>query len=110
MVEETTETDVICRVINGGLLCERKGINLPGVSLPIDSLTEKDIVDLKWAVEQKADYIALSFVRSASDCVRAKDLIKEAGGHAPLIAKIEKSEAIDHLDGIIAAADGLIVA
>src|SRR5258705_1737419 len=109
-VEETTDTDVICRVINGGLLGERKGINLPGVTLPIDSLTEKDIVDLKWAVEQKADYIALSFVRSADDCERAKKLITEAGGRAPLIAKIEKAEAIDHLDEIIAAADGVMVA
>jgi len=109
-VEETTDTDVICRVINGGLLGERKGINLPGVTLPIDSLTEKDIVDLKWAVEQKADYIALSFVRSADDCERAKKLITEAGGRAPLIAKIEKAEAIDHLDEIIAAADGIMVA
>ena len=109
-VESTTDTEVICRVINGGILGERKGINLPGVSLPIDSLTEKDIVDLKWAVGQKADYIALSFVRRASDCERAKKLIQDAGGHAPLIAKIEKAEAIDHLDDIIAAADGVMVA
>jgi pyruvate kinase len=109
-VESTTDTDVICRVVNGGLLAERKGINLPGVSLPIDSLTEKDLVDLKWAVEQKADYIALSFVRRASDCERAKKLIGDAGGRAPLVAKIEKAEAIDHLDEIIAAADGIMVA
>lgn len=109
-VEQTTDTDVVCRVIDGGMLGERKGINLPGVPLPIDSLTEKDIVDLKWAVEQKADYIALSFVRRASDCERAKQLIAEAGGRAPLIAKIEKAEAIDHLDEIIAAADGIMVA
>jgi pyruvate kinase len=109
-VESTTDTDVICRVVNGGLLGERKGINLPGVTLPIDSLTEKDIVDLKWAVGQKADYIALSFVRRASDCERAKSLIQEAGGTAPLVAKIEKAEAIDHLDAIIAAADGVMVA
>jgi len=110
IVESTTDTDVICRVIDGGLLGERKGINLPGVALPIDSLTEKDIVDLNWAVQQKADYIALSFVRRASDCKRAKRLINEAGGHAPLVAKIEKAEAIDHLDEIIAAADGIMVA
>jgi pyruvate kinase len=110
IVESTTDTDVVCRVIDGGLLGERKGINLPGVALPIDSLTEKDIVDLKWAVQQNVDYIALSFVRRAADCERAKQLIKEAGGHAPLIAKIEKAEAIDHLDEIIAAADGLMVA
>jgi len=110
IVESTTDTDVVCKVIEGGLLAERKGINLPGVTLPIDSLTEKDIVDLKWAVEQNADYIALSFVRSGSDCERAKELINEAGGRAPLIAKIEKAEAIDHLDEIIAAADGVMVA
>ncbi len=110
LVESTSDTDVICKVIDGGMLGERKGINLPGVALPIDSLTEKDIVDLKWAVEQDVDYIALSFVRRASDCERAKRLINEAGGHAPLIAKIEKAEAIDHLDEIIAAADGLMVA
>ena len=110
VVESTDDTDVICRVVDGGLLGERKGINLPGVALPIDSLTEKDLVDLKWAVEQDADYIALSFVRRASDCEYAKKLIAEAGGRAPLIAKIEKAEAIDHLDEIIAAADGVMVA
>jgi pyruvate kinase len=110
IVESTTDTDVICKVVDGGLLGERKGINLPGVALPIASLTDKDIVDLKWAVEQNADYIALSFVRTASDCEHAKKLIQEAGGRAPLIAKIEKAEAIDHLDEIIAAADGLMVA
>ena len=110
IVESADDTDVVCRVIDGGLLAERKGINLPGVALPIDSLTEKDIIDLKWAVEQNADYIALSFVRRASDCEHAKKLISEAGGRAPLIAKIEKAEAIDHLDEIIAAADGIMVA
>src|SRR5204862_6638995 len=101
---------VICRVVDGGMLGERKGINLPGVPLPIDSLTEKDIIDLKWAVAQNADYIALSFVRRAEDCERANQMIKEAGGHAPLIAKIEKAEAIDHLDQIIEAAGGIMVA
>ena len=110
IVESANDTDVVCRVIDGGLLAERKGINLPGVALPIDSLTEKDLVDLKWAVQQNADYIALSFVRRASDCEHAKQLISEAGGRAPLIAKIEKAEAIDHLDEIIAAADGIMVA
>src|ERR1051325_11375156 len=109
-VESTTRTEVVCRVINGGNLGERKGINLPGVSLPIDSLTEKDISDLKWAVAQNVDYIALSFVRRAEDCTRAKDLIREYGGHAPLVAKIEKAEAIDHLNEIIATADAVMVA
>jgi len=110
MVERTTETDVVCRVINGGVLGERKGINLPGISLPIDSLTKKDLVDLRWAIKQDADYIALSFVRSAEDCIRAKSLIAEGGGHAPLVAKIEKAEAIEHLDAIIEAADAIMVA
>jgi pyruvate kinase len=109
-VESTTKTDVVCRVINGGVLGERKGINLPGVPLPIDSLTEKDLADLKWAVEQNVDYIALSFVRTAEDCSRAQSLIREAGGRAPLVAKIEKAEAIDHLDEIIATADAVMVA
>ncbi len=110
VVESTTKTDVICLVINGGVLGERKGINLPGVSLPIESLTDKDIEDLHWAVAQSVDYIALSFVRRAEDCARAKTLIMEAGGHAPLVAKIEKAEAIDHLDEIIATADAVMVA
>jgi pyruvate kinase len=109
-VERTTETDVVCRVINGGVLGERKGINLPGVNLPIPSLTDKDRRDLQWAVRQSVDYIALSFVRRASDCLEAKTLIENAGGHQPLVAKIEKAEAIANLDEIIAAADGVMVA
>ncbi|HEY0350431.1 MAG TPA: pyruvate kinase [Pyrinomonadaceae bacterium] len=109
-VESTTATDVVTRVINGGMLGERKGINLPGVTLPIPSLTEKDRDDLKWAAQQKVDYFALSFVRSGKDCAEAKDLIKQAGSSAPLIAKIEKAEAIIHLDEIVATADGVMVA
>jgi pyruvate kinase len=110
LVESTNETDVVCRVINGSVLGERKGINLPGISLPIASLTEKDIEDLNWAVAHDVDYIALSFVRRAEDCAQAKSLINKAGGRAPLVAKIEKAEAIDHLDEIIAAADAIMVA
>lgn len=109
-VESTTDTDVITRVINGGILGERKGINLPGITLPIPSLTEKDREDLKWAAQQGVDYFALSFVRSGNDCTAAKELIKNAGSAAPLIAKIEKAEAIDHLDEIIAVSDGVMVA
>src|SRR5580765_6684664 len=109
-VESTTATEVVTRVINGGMLGERKGINLPGVTLPIPSLTEKDRDDLKWAAQQDVDYFALSFVRSGADCTEAKELIRSAGSAAPLIAKIEKSEAIDHLEEIIDAADGVMVA
>ena len=110
VVERTTDTDVISRVVNGGQLGERKGINMPGSTLPIPSLTDKDRRDLQWAVRQDTDYIALSFVRRAEDCLEAKSLIKAAGGNQPLIAKIEKAEAIDHLDAIISAADGVMVA
>jgi len=110
IVESTSKTEVVCRVINGGVLGERKGINLPGVPLPIASLTEKDRRDLRWAVGQNAEYIALSFVRRAEDCIDAKNLIHEAGGNAPLVAKIEKAEAIDNLDEIIIAADAVMVA
>jgi pyruvate kinase len=110
VVESTTDTDVVTRVVNGGVLSERKGINLPGIALPIPSLTDKDRRDLQWAVREGADYIALSFVRRAEDCREAKSLIEAAGGKQPLIAKIEKAEAIDHLDEIAEAADGLMVA
>ena len=109
-VDSTTATQVSTRVINGGMLGERKGINLPGIKLPIPSLTEKDRDDLKWAAQQGVDYFALSFVRSAEDCQQAKELIKQAGSRAPLVAKIEKAEAIDHLDEIIDVADGVMVA
>jgi pyruvate kinase len=109
-VESITETDIVTRVINGGTLGERKGINLPGITLPIPSLTAKDRDDLKWAAHQGVDYFALSFVRTGTDCLEAKKLIEAAGSRAPLIAKIEKAEAIDHLDEVIAAADGVMVA
>src|SRR5260370_1813252 len=109
-VETTTDTDVVARVINGGMLGERKGINLPGITLTIPSMTEKDREDVRWAAQQGVDYFALSFVRSGADCLAAKELIKSAGSRAPLVAKIEKAEAIDHLDEIIEAADGVMVA
>ncbi len=113
-VEDKNETDVICRVVSGGLLYESKGINLPNTPLPIPSLTAKDRVDLDWAMEQDVDYIALSFVRKAEDCTEVKNIIKAQNkrkyGRAMLVAKIEKAEAIENLDEIIKATDGLMVA
>ncbi|HST54066.1 MAG TPA: pyruvate kinase [Pyrinomonadaceae bacterium] len=108
--ESATDTDVVTRVVNGGTLSERKGINLPGVSLPIPSLTDKDRRDLHFAVRERADYIALSFVRRAEDCAEAKSLIRAAGGAQPLVAKIEMAEAIDNLEEIVDKADGVMVA
>ncbi|MFM9903477.1 MAG: pyruvate kinase [Pyrinomonadaceae bacterium] len=114
IVEAKTETDVICRVIIGGVLAERKGINLPNTALPIPSLTEKDHADLIWAMEQNVDYIALSFVRTGADCKEVKDIIKRLNkreiGRALLVAKIEKAEAIQNLVEIIAETDGVMVA
>jgi pyruvate kinase len=113
-VESTSETDVVTKVISGGFLNERKGINLPGTSLPIASLTEKDRRDLDWAIEQNADYIALSFVRRAEDCREVKDLIKSLSkretGRPLLVAKIEMAEAIKNLDEILDETDGVMVA
>jgi pyruvate kinase len=114
IVESETATEIVTRVVTGGTLLERKGINLPNTSLPIPSLTGKDRADLEWAIEQNVDYIALSFVRTADDCKEVKDLIKKLNkrpmGRALLVAKIEKAEAIENLLGIIAETDGLMVA
>ncbi len=114
IVESKNETDINCRVIVGGVLSERKGINLPNTTLPIPSMTKKDHTDLEWAMEQNVDYIALSFVRTADDCREAKAKIKALNkrnlGRPLLVAKIEKSEAIANLDAIIAETDGLMVA
>lgn len=114
VVESESDTDVICRVVTGGLLGERKGINLPNTPLPIPSMTEKDHADLIWAMGQNVDYVALSFVRTADDCKEVKDLIKKLNkrklGRALLVAKIEKAEAIQNLDEIIEATDGVMVA
>jgi pyruvate kinase len=113
-VEGENDGEVNCRVVTGGMLGERKGINLPGTPLPIPSMTEKDHADLNWAMEQNVDYVALSFVRSADDCRQVKDIIKKLNkrrlGRALLVAKIEKAEAIQNLDEIIEATDGLMVA
>jgi pyruvate kinase len=109
-VEQTTTTDVVTRVINGGELGEHKGINVPGVKLSAPSLTEKDRADLTFGLQQEVDYVALSFVRSARDCIGAKTLIEFLGANVPLIAKIEKREALEDLDKIIEACDGVMVA
>jgi len=102
--------DVACRVKNGGLLGEHKGINLPGVKLKIPSLTKKDTIDLAFALEAGVEYVALSFVRSPKDVEAAQALIQRAGKSPLVIAKLEKPEAIEHLDGILAVADAVMVA
>jgi pyruvate kinase len=106
----TTDDEVTARVIHGGALGNHKGINLPGAQISIPSITEKDVADLRFGIEAGADIVAQSFVRSANDCKRARQLIREFGGKARLIAKIEKPEAIDDLANILDVADGVMVA
>ncbi|MBI1292607.1 pyruvate kinase [bacterium] len=111
LVVETIEgQDVKCRVLNGGTLKSRKGVNLPDTRLPIPALTAKDQLDLKFALDAGVDVVALSFVRSPDDIYLAKAAMTAAGRTVPLLAKIEKKEAVDRLGEIIRAADGAMVA
>ncbi len=109
-VERVESGRAVCTVLAGGLITSHKGVNLPGVPLPIPSLTPKDREDLTHALELGVDYIALSFVRSADDVRELKELIKEHGSRALVIAKIEKAEAVSALDGIVEEADAVMVA
>ncbi len=108
LVQETSDRDVFCEVVIGGTLYDRKGINLPGVKISEPSLTEKDRKDLAFGLENGVDYVALSFVRDAESVKEIKELIGER--RVPVIAKLEKPEALENLDEIIAAADGVMVA
>jgi pyruvate kinase len=109
-VERVSGRDVNCRVVNGGALGEHKGINLPGVYLRVPALTPKDRDDLKFALAHGVDYIAVSFVRRPEDVLLAKSLIRRARKDTPVIAKLEKPEAIDNLEGILRVSDGVMVA
>jgi pyruvate kinase len=109
-VEDVERGRARCAVVIGGKITSHKGVNLPGVPLPIPSLTRKDIADLEFALALGVDYVALSFVRSAADVRDLKALIEQASSHAHVIAKIEKSEAIDVLDDVLAETDAVMVA
>jgi len=109
-VESVRLKDVNCRVINGGSLGEHKGINLPGVKLRVPALTAKDKTDLKFALAHGADYIAVSFVRRPEDVLLAKRFIRRAKKDTPVIAKLEKPEAIESLEQILKVSDGVMVA
>ena len=102
--------DVECDVVNGGLLSEHQGINLPGIALSIPALTAKDQADLEFGLKHGVDFVALSFVRSAADVRRVKQLIQAHGSDTPVIAKLEKPQALEHLEDILEAADGVMVA
>jgi pyruvate kinase len=109
-VESVRGREVNCRVVNGGALGEHKGINLPGIRLRVPALTPKDKTDLKFALAHGVDYIAVSFVRRPEDVLLAKGLIRRAGKDTPVIAKLEKPEAIENLEEILRVSDGVMVA
>jgi pyruvate kinase len=109
-VTSVTKTDVVTKVIDPGFVSNNKGINLPGVAVSVPALSEKDIEDLRWGLNAGADFIALSFVRSAEDIKDVHRIMKEEGIHVPVIAKIEKPQAVTNLIEIVAAFDGIMVA
>ncbi|GGR24997.1 MULTISPECIES: pyruvate kinase [Agromyces] len=109
-VVETDGVVVTTKVVVAGPVSNNKGINLPGVAVNVPALSEKDEADLRWGLELGADLIALSFVRNAEDIVRVHEIMDEVGRRVPVIAKIEKPQAVDHLEGIIEAFDAIMVA
>ncbi|MFB0499577.1 pyruvate kinase [Mucilaginibacter sp. NFR10] len=110
-VIETNKIDtVICEVVHGGILTSRKGVNLPNTKVSIPSLTEEDLINLEFALKQDVEWIGLSFVRTGEDIIDLKRIIARNGSAAKVIAKVEKPEAIENIDAIIAATDGVMVA
>jgi pyruvate kinase len=109
-VDSVEQGRASCAVVVGGLVSAHKGVNLPGVPVPIPSLTRKDVADLEWAVETGVDFVALSFVRSPADVRDLRALLEQADSHAHVIAKIEKAEAVDVLDEILTETDAVMVA
>ncbi len=102
--------ELVTTVVNGGVLAENKGINAPGIELPASAITAKDAVDLRFGLELGVDYIALSFVQTADDLLRARQIMDEAGKRVPLIAKIERPAALQNLPAILELAHGVMVA
>jgi pyruvate kinase len=109
-VEDVTGGRARCRVVVGGAVKAHKGVNLPGVPLPIPSLTKKDLDDLQFALDLGVDYVALSFVRAAADVRDLQAMIRQHGSPARVIAKIEKAEAVECLDAVLAESDAVMVA
>jgi pyruvate kinase len=109
-VHEVLDEDVVCEIINGGNLGENKGINLPGIAVRVPSLTEKDSQDLEFALKNGVDAIAVSFVRTAEDVRLVRNRVSAYGSETWIVAKLEKPQAIEHLDSILLAADAIMVA
>jgi len=109
-VLETRQDEIVCKVVSGGTLSSRKGINLPETELRLGALTEKDRTDLRFGIENDVDFIALSFVRDASDLRKLRKLLLAAGKDIPVIAKVERRKALENLEEIAQEADGVMVA
>jgi pyruvate kinase len=109
-VEHVTPDEVVCRVVAGGRIGDHKGISLPRVPMPISCLTSKDREDLRFGIEQGVDFVAVSFVRSATDIAEARDFLAERGAALPIVAKLERQEVMANLPGILEAVDAVMVA
>ena len=109
-VEAVRGADVVTRVVEGGPVSDHKGINLPGASVGVPAMTEKDIEDLRWGLRLGADMVALSFVRSAEDVIDVHRVMDDVGVRVPVIAKLEKPQAVENLEEIVDAFDGVMVA
>lgn len=109
-VESTTDTDMVCRVMNGGELGEQKGINVPGVRINLPFLSEKDIADINFGIDNEVDFIAASFVRNAQDVLDIRRILEQKNAEIDIIAKIESQEGVNNLDDIVKIADGVMVA
>ena len=110
-VEETTETDVVCRVLEGGVISDRKGVNVPHIHLALPYLSEQDEADLRFGVEHDVDFVAASFVRTKDDVIAVRNFLDYYGGHSiKIIAKIENEEGVLNFDEILRHSDGIMVA
>lgn len=110
-VEQVQGNEVRCKVINGGILGNQKGVNIPGVSIGLPAITQKDIDDIKFGIAQEIDYIAVSFVRKASDVLEVRRVLEENNGaDVKVIAKIENQEGLENFDDILKVADGIMIA
>lgn len=110
VINTNNKDSVTCEIVHGGILTSRKGVNLPNTKISIPSLTEEDLSNLEFALQNDVEWIGLSFVRTAEDIIELKRIITRSGKSARVIAKIEKPEAIDNIDAIIAVTDGVMVA
>ncbi len=110
LVQEVNGTDIVCKVVNGGELGEKKGVNVPNVKIKLPALTEKDKADIQFGIEQGFDFIAASFIRTADAVREIRAILDEAGSQIQIISKIENAEGIENMDAIIEASDGIMVA